>query len=1001
MPELRLLKVAFVSTLALVGLVSAGPASAARPRSHEAVGFQLFESPQVNPIVLNEAGTRLYVANTTSNSVSVVDTFNNFAIATIEVGLEPSSLAVRPGANELWVSNHVSDSVSVIDIGPGSPTENRVIDTIQSVDAQGVTLFDEPVGIAFTPDGAKAFVALSSRNQIAVIDPVTRTVTSRLNVRGQEPRAIAVRNGLLYVIATESGNRSELSACGVAGDTNASTACTLNLNDLITFATNPNIPNRTKHIQTDPDAPDRDLFVFNTTTGAEVTTVSSIGTMLNGIAVSNSGRAFITQTDARNVVNGNHGQTLLGLGNRMFNNKLAAVTCSGVSCGAVQQKDLEPASPTDATALATPYAVALSGNDATLVITAAGSSRVVTLDAVTLNVLDTLDLGSVGNGDFGQQIPRGVALRSNGSGAPLTAYVLNSLENSVSIVDVANPANIVELSQFLVGSDPTPDAVRKGRIAFHNAFASTKGTFSCGSCHPDGNTDQLLWRIGGRCFLGGCGSEDEIRSTMPIRGLKNTLPLHWDGALGDPFGGGNGSVGFSGNGGTDCSLGGADLDHDCFLDIALGSLSGVMCDQSGSCPPGGSKLSVQERDDLATFMASVSYSPPRSRRLDDTLSTQATPVVVPNGDGSPSALTASATRGFSRFFVNVGGAVADPDTCADSTAGCHTLPLGAATNSSTLNGFDVPTMRGMTDRFLQFSLAPTGPVEMQAQAAIDTTVNVQGFNLVVNAVEEPIRWNAAQGYREITTFGTAFLLFFPAYATRPLDIWQMFEEASTGYSGALGRQVELNTRTTGGGALLETETLLSALELADNRGLANLRVVGVRNVGSGFLPSTLSYRSDATYKNDEQTVSLTRAQLVAEAQAGTAILTATAAMRSGQQVPGTGIPQPLLAIGTGTGVTGDPPLPNFVSGGAADPPAFTAIGTDVRSDAAIFVDGAPATGTLTCSAGITGSFCNNGNVSIDLTVKPAIGLHLVQVLNPTGPLSNELPLCVGTQIQCR
>ena len=54
---------------------------------------------------------------------------------------------------------------------------------------------------------------------------------------------------------------------------------------------------------------------------------------------------------------------------------------------------------------------------------------------------------------------------------------------------------------------------------------------------------------------------------MPIRGLKNTLPLHWDGTLGDPFGGGNGAVGLGGAGGTDCSLGDADGDHDCFLDL--------------------------------------------------------------------------------------------------------------------------------------------------------------------------------------------------------------------------------------------------------------------------------------------------------------------------------------------------------------------------------------------------------------------------------------------------
>lgn len=978
-----------------------GVAEAARPRTSEPVGFELYESPQANPLALNEAGTRLYVANTTSNTVSVIDTFNHFPSGVIEVGLDPVSLAVRPGANELWVSNHVSDSVSVIDIAPGSPTENRVIDTIQSIDAQGATAFDEPVGIAFTEDGSKAFVALSSRDAIAVIDPATREQTGTIKVRAQDPRAIAVRGGLLYVAAFESGNRTELSLCGDAGDTNASTACTLGLNDLGTFAVNPNIPGRTKHIQTDPDVPDRDLFVYDAATGAEVAAVQGVGTLLYGLAVSSTGRAFVTQTDARNAVNGNHGALLSALGNRMFLNRVAAVTCTGGGCGSVQQKDLEPANPTDATALATPYGAALSADDTTLVVTAAGSSRVVTLDAASLNVLDTLDLGSVGAGDFGQQIPRGVVVKSNPDGTPQTAYVLNTLENTVSVVNVATPANISETLQIAVGSDPTPEAVRRGRIAFNNAFASTKGTFACESCHPNGNTDQLLWRIGGRCFLGGCGTGDNPRTTMPIRGLKNTLPLHWDGSLGDPFGGGNGAVGFNGNGGTDCSLGGADGDHDCFVDLVNASLSGVMCDQSGSCPSGGTKLTAQERDDMAFYLASVSYPPARSRRIDDTLSATGSEVPIPNGDGTPSALLGAAKTGFSRFFVNNGGAVGDPDTCADSTAGCHALPLGSVTNSSTLNGFESPTMRGMTDRFVQFSLGPNSNAEIMTQANSNTTITVQGFQLTLPPLQAPLQYDPADGMRELTVLGVAFLLFNPVYGVLPPHVWQMFEEASTGHSGAVARQVALNARTTAPAALAETDTLLAALELADARGLVNLRATGMRNAGAGLAPATLSYRSDGTYKSESQSVSLTRAQLLAEAQAGTAVLTATAALRSGFQVPGTGVPQPLLAVGTGSGVTGDPPLPAMAAG-SGNPAAFTVIGTDVRSDAQLFLDGAPLAGaTLTCSAGVNGSFCNNGNVAIDFASTPATGLHLLQVLNPTGPLSNELPVCVGTQVQCR
>ncbi len=1009
MPARSHLRLAVSSALALGLLGSADPAVAGRPRSHEAVGSQVFDSPQVNPIVLNAAGTRLYVANTTSNTVSVVDTFNNFTIATIEVGLEPVSLAVRPVASELWVSNHLSDSVSIVDIAVGSPTENRIIDTIQALDADGVTSFDEPVGIAFTPDGAKGYVALSSRNQIAVIDPATRGITARLNVRAQEPRAIAVRNGLLFVAAVEGHNQTETGACPT--EVNSNPQCTLGLPDIATFAANPNIPGEQKNIVVDTANPDRDLFVFRTDTNAEVAAVSGVGSLLYGIAVSSAGRAFIPQTDARNNVNGivapagsrqdvnaDGSVNLRDLANRMFTNEIAATTCTTGGCGAVTVTDLEGASPTQATALATPYAAALSGDDSTLVVTSMGSSRVFTVNATTMAILSRVDLGSVGGGDFGQQMPRGVALKSTGGGAPQTAYVLNSFENTVSVVNVANPSSITEVTQFFVGSDPTPDAVRRGRIAFNSGFASSNGTFSCGSCHPDGNTDQLMWRIGAECFLGGCvAGEDEPRSTMPVRGLKNTLPLHWAGNLGDPFGGGNGDVGVGGAGGTSCSLGGVDGDHDCFADLVPASLSGVMCNQTPSCATGPSgaagMLTLQERDDLAFFLAAVAYPPARSRRIDDTLSTLADPVNVPNGDGSASALSANAVKGFQDFFTDQNGGSAANDTCADTTAGCHVLPLLAGTNSSTLNGFDIPTMRGLTDRYLQFSLGLTfvRDLELQANAGVG--------GLGVSPLEAPLQWSATQGPREITTFGTAFLIFQPVYAVRPLDIWQMVEEASTGFSGAQARQVQLNARTTSGGELAQTDTLLSALELADARGLVNVRAVGVRNTGAGFAPLTLSYRGDATYKNDEQTLSLTHAQLVAESQAGTLITTLTGALRS--KFGSVDAPQPLLGAcvsGCST-TTGDPALPNFVIG-AGDPPAFTVVGTDIRSDALVFVNGSPATATIGCGAGVTGSFCNNGNVSVDLSVKPPTGLNLVQVQNPSGPLSNELPICVGLAANC-
>jgi YVTN family beta-propeller protein len=974
--------------LLCVGGVSA---RAGMTRTHEPVGHVVFASPQVDPIVLSPDGKTLFVALTTANLVAVVDTNLNYHFTSVPVGIDPVSLAIRPGTNELWVSNHVSDSVSVIDIGASSPTRYRVIDTIQSMDAQGVTQFDEPVGIAFTADGSKAYVALSSRNQIAVIDASSRTVLRDLNIRAQDPRAIAVRNGVLYVAAFESGNQSQLSACPTGTSpfiTGSPPDCTLGALDLINFAQNPNLPGSTKNIVFDTNLPDRDLFTFNTSSDTEISggVVSGIGTLLYGLAVSSSGRAFITETDARNVVNGLDGQNLIDLGDLMFDNEVAAVTCTTGGCGSATIHNLEPSNPTHATSMATPYGVALSGDDSTLVITLAANSRVATVDASSLATLSTLDLGS--GASFGQQIPRGVALLSAPNGAPQTAYVLNTLENTVSVVDVSNPSSISQVYKVALHGDPTPPAVRLGRIAFNNAFASDTGNFACASCHPDGNNDQLLWRIGGACFFGSCSGNDEPRSTMPIRGLKNTLPLHWDGTLGDPFGGGNGAVGVNGSGGTDCVLGDADGDHDCFLDLVNVALAGVMCDQTTGCPSGGNQLSTEERDNMATFLANVWYPPARSRRIDDTVSTPASPVPVPNGDGTPSSLNASALAGFQDFYTDQGGNTTNPDTCADSNAGCHELPLGASTNSATLNGFDAPTMRGMTDRFLQFSLGVTDP-------RLTLELANSGISLLgVSGLETPIRWDPNQGQREITTFGVAFLIFQPVYNVRPLNLFQMFEEASTGFSGAQGRQVELNTRTTTGGNLTGTDTELGALELSDSRGLVNLQGSGLRN-GS---PITLSFRSDGTYKNDDNSLSLTRSQLESEAQGGTLLITLTASLRSGWG----SVPQPLLAPNTTdtNGVTGDPPIPVIPAANASNPGPFTLTGTDVNSTAGMFLDGAPLTATLSCSHPVTTDMCDDGNVTIDINQSLALGLHLLQVQNPAGPLSEEMPICVGAKANC-
>jgi DNA-binding beta-propeller fold protein YncE len=889
------------------------------------------------------------------------------------VGIDPVSVAVRPDGNEVWVANHVSDSVSVIDTDPASASLHQVVETIQAVDADLVTQFDEPVGIAFASN-SKAYVALSSRDQIAVVDATTYTVTNQIDVNAQEPRAIEVRNGRLYVLPFESGNQTELSTCPGFNENGPAPQpgdqCTFDLANH-NFAQNPNLAGAIVDIVRDPDVPDRDLYVYDTSDDSLKETVDGVGTLLYGLAVDSAGNVFISMTDARNHANGaagTGGEGLVDLENRIFLNQLGRVDCTGTinnpCTGPPTPIDLEEA-PGNAvtTPLATPYGIQISDDDSTLIVTAAASSRIFSFDASgsSMNdVLDTLDVGA---------IPRGVALRSdptsNPPGAPQTAYVLNTLENSVWVVDVSNPSNLSASPPTIISlsGDPTPEDVRLGRIAFNDANASDSGTFACASCHPDGNTDQLLWVIGATCDF------------MPVRGLRDTLPLHWDGVLGDPFGGTNGEVEtllFGGGPTVPANCGPNGGGGNCFRHLVDASLSGVMCQQVPSCANGPSglpgRLTAVERNDMAVFLEVVSYPPARSRRPDD-------------------VLTAQALSGFDDFFFDQGGITLGPETCADMAGGCHALPFGTGTNSNFVGGFDAPTMRGITDRWLQFSAGVTNVEEQQAPSQF------------VDIIDAP-PWTPALGFDELTNWKFAFGsetnpgAFRNVYNVGPFDVFQMIEEMSTGYSGAQGRQVTLNTRTTASGSpeLAEAEAVLAALENADTAGLVNLRGSGLR----GGTRVTYSFTEAGLYETSGQQQDLTRAELIAEAQAGTTMLTLTAALRP--NVGKADFAPPALSV---------PSVGGSINDGRLDLPVLPGEnpmnirGLHVRSTATILVDGQPVSGTITC---LTGGFLpdcpanlvNPGgrNLNVELDVIPSSGTHILQLQTPKGQLSNELPFTV-------
>lgn len=111
------------------------------------------------PIVANAVN-----GSSRTGTISVVDTTSGRVVDTIDVGLHPTGMAIAGGM--LFVCNTSSESISVIDLA-----SHKVMNTINlklPLDNFGSRFGAEPTGIAIV--GSVAYVTLYTSNAIAVVD---------------------------------------------------------------------------------------------------------------------------------------------------------------------------------------------------------------------------------------------------------------------------------------------------------------------------------------------------------------------------------------------------------------------------------------------------------------------------------------------------------------------------------------------------------------------------------------------------------------------------------------------------------------------------------------------------------------------------------------------------------------------------------------------------------------------------------------------------------------
>jgi len=154
--------------------------------------------------------SRIYIANEDANLLTVISTASGKVEREVEVGGEPEGTAVSPDGETIVQTSETSSMAHVINAATGKLRANLMVDSrprfvtftpdgkrfwvssevrgtvevfdaatfarLGKIDFEAAKLTDgviQPVGIRFTRDGKKAFVALGRAKLVAEVDPQT------------------------------------------------------------------------------------------------------------------------------------------------------------------------------------------------------------------------------------------------------------------------------------------------------------------------------------------------------------------------------------------------------------------------------------------------------------------------------------------------------------------------------------------------------------------------------------------------------------------------------------------------------------------------------------------------------------------------------------------------------------------------------------------------------------------------------------------------------------
>jgi len=131
--------------------------------------FEVKVGGEPEGVKVSADGRLVYVTSEVASLVHVIDVAGRRILKNIPVGKRPRRFLLAGG--ELWVTNELDGSVSII------RTSDHTVQATIPFRPQGMRPEDvTPVGMALSPDGRTAYVALGRANHVAAVDVASRTV---------------------------------------------------------------------------------------------------------------------------------------------------------------------------------------------------------------------------------------------------------------------------------------------------------------------------------------------------------------------------------------------------------------------------------------------------------------------------------------------------------------------------------------------------------------------------------------------------------------------------------------------------------------------------------------------------------------------------------------------------------------------------------------------------------------------------------------------------------